>query len=287
MNHKVFLSGSTGKVGNAALKFLSRNEVKVIAGVRRPESASSLASDTVEIRLFDLDNPETIKPALSGAHSALLITGYSVDMLRQSIRFLEAAKSAGVKHIVHLGASGAPTSEVAHWGWHRLVEAYIEKLEFSYTHLQPESYMQNITGPGYQWMENDVIHHYIGGARWTWVDAVDVGEVAAEALRSPETHSGKTYRLGADGKTMDEVAAILSKSSGRAIRAQANSPDEFLSAALASGADAAYMHCVYHQFQLDNKGLIPGSGDIYPAIEQVLGRPATTWEVFAKSWARV
>ena len=64
-------------------------------------------------------------------------------MLRQSKRFLDTAKQQGVKHIVHIGASTAPTNEVAHWGWHQFIEAYIEKLSFSYTHLRPEAFMQN------------------------------------------------------------------------------------------------------------------------------------------------
>ena len=33
----------------------------------------------------------------------------------------------------------------------QFVEAYIEQQGFSYTHLRPEAFMQNITGPGYRW----------------------------------------------------------------------------------------------------------------------------------------
>ena len=58
-------------------------------------------------------------------------------MLRQSKRFLDTAKQTGIKHIVHIGASTAPTNAVAHWGGHQYIEAYIEKLGFSYTHLRP------------------------------------------------------------------------------------------------------------------------------------------------------
>jgi NAD(P)H dehydrogenase (quinone) len=282
----IFVTGATGKVGGRAFQALIRDDsVRVVTGVRQPDKANSLRQLGGEVRSFDLELPETLAPALTGVDRAVLLTGYSVDMLRQSMRFLDAARVAGVNHIVHVGASGAPTAEVAHWGWHRYIEAYIESLGFTYTHLRPESYMQNITGPGYRWLNGDVITHYIGNAKWTWIDANDVGEVVAAALRDPDRHGGKTYRLGVDGATMADVAEILSKATGRAIRAQAASPDEFLRGALASGADPAYMTCVYQQFQLDAVGLIPGAGDTYPDVEIILGRSAMTWERFAANWA--
>ncbi len=280
----IFLMGVTGKVGGAALESLASNfDGELVAGLRRPNQFIPRANVTA--RHFDLDRPDTFASSLSGVDAALLLTGYSVDMLAQSVAFLDAAKSQGVRRIVHIGASGAPTNEVAHWVWHRLVESYIEKLGFTFTHLQPEAYMQNITGPGYRWLESDTIKHYIGDAKWTWVDARDVGGAAAEALRHPARHAGKTYRLGADDKTMTEVAAILSQASARNVVAESHAPDEFLAGALNAGADPAYMRCVFRQFQLDAAGLIPPSGAVASTLENLLRRPPANWETFAQEWA--
>jgi uncharacterized protein YbjT (DUF2867 family) len=118
----------------------------------------------------------------------LLLTGYTVDMLRQSKRFLDTAQQTGVKHIIHIGASTAPTNEVAHWDWHQFIEAYIEKLGFSYTHLRPEAFMQNLFGFG--WLNNGVITNYIGNARWSWVDCYDLAAVVAQTLLHPEKYTG-------------------------------------------------------------------------------------------------
>ncbi len=49
-------------------------------------------------------------PALEGIDRVFLATGYSVDMLRQSKEFLDAARKAGVRHVVHLGACGPKPS---------------------------------------------------------------------------------------------------------------------------------------------------------------------------------
>ena len=194
---KILVLGATGKVGNQTVHLLAQTgDVQVIAGVRSPEKAKHYCDRNIEIRLLDLDRHDTLAPALEGIDRALLLTGYSVDMLKQSKAFIDAAKQAGVQHIVHIGASGAPTNEVAHWGWHQFIERYIEALGFSFTHLRPEAFMQNLIG--YGWLNRGVITNYIDNARWSWVDSDDLALVAAEALLMCDRHAGKTYPLGYD-----------------------------------------------------------------------------------------
>ncbi len=105
--------------GSSRGQLLTQKGVQVIAGVRSPQKATNLVDCNIEIRHLDLERHETLVPALNGIDRALLLTGYSVDMLKQSKAFLDAAKQAGVQHIVHIGGSGAPTNEVAHWGYAR------------------------------------------------------------------------------------------------------------------------------------------------------------------------
>jgi NAD(P)H dehydrogenase (quinone) len=69
-------------------------------------------------------------------------------MMQQSKDFLNAAKRAGVKHIVHLGACGDNDTRVPHYSWHQFIERYIEWCGFSFTHLRPEIFMQNLLGYG-------------------------------------------------------------------------------------------------------------------------------------------
>ena len=107
----ILVLGATGKVGAETIRILAESgDVKAIAGVRSPEKAQYFAEQGIEVRHLDLDRQDTLKPALKGVNRALLLTGYTVDMLKQSKAFLDTAKETGVEHIVHIGASGAPTS---------------------------------------------------------------------------------------------------------------------------------------------------------------------------------
>lgn len=278
---KILVLGVTGKVGKETAQLLTQtSDVQVIAGVRSPEKAQQLLGDRgIEIRHLDLDRHETLPAAMDGVDRALLLTGYSVDMLKQSKAFIDAAKLAGVQHIVHIGASGAPTNEVAHWGWHQFIERYIESLGFSFTHLRPEAFMQNLIGFG--WLDRGVITNYIDNARWSWIDCDDLATVAAVALRQCDRHAGKIYPLGYDAATMQDVAEILTDAVGKPFRLEARSPEEFLDKMLKAGGDPAYMHCVYTQLKLNAANAIPCADATFDNFEAITGRKPMTWRDFA------
>jgi uncharacterized protein YbjT (DUF2867 family) len=280
-NPTVLVLGVTGKVGRETARLLTQNgDVEIIAGVRSPQKAANLVDCNIEIRHLDLDRHETLPAALNGIDRALLLTGYSVDMLKQSKAFLDAAKLAGVQHIVHIGASGAPTNEVAHWGWHQFIERYIESLGFSFTHLRPEAFMQNLINFG--WLDRGVITNYIDNARWSWIDCDDLALVAAETLRQCDRHAGKIYPLGYDTATMQNVAEILTDAVGKPFRLEARSPEEFLDAMLKGGGDPAYMHCVYSQLKLNAANKIPCADATFDNFEKITGRKPMMWRDFAQ-----
>lgn len=132
----------------------------------------------------------------------------TVDMLKQSKRVIDSARAAGIRHIVHVGASGSNTAEVAHWGWHQMIQSYIAASGLSYTFLQPEAFMQNITAFG--WLQDDHLTNLIGDAIWSWVHAGDVGLLAAEASRRPQDFAGQTWRMGYARASLDAVARMIS-----------------------------------------------------------------------------
>jgi len=160
----------------------------VVVATRSPEKWKTPGTTAVAL---DLDRPETLAPALAGIDRAFLVTGYTVDMLRQSKEFLNAAKRAGVKHVVHLGACGDDDTHVDHYAWHQFIERYVEWCGFSFTHLRPEIFMQNLLGyGGERYVKQGVVRHYVGNARLSWVDCEDVGAAAAACLLDPEKHAG-------------------------------------------------------------------------------------------------
>ena len=281
---KILVTGATGQIGGALVRLLAtEGELRVVAAARNPEKAQSL---DVPVVMLDYDREETLAPALEGIDSLFMVTGYTVDMLKQSKAIINAAKRAGVKHIVHLGAPGDDDTKVGHWGWHQFVERYIEWSGISFTHLRPEIFMQNLLSYGGAEAEGKgVIRHYIGDARISWVDCDDVAAVAAVALKHPEVHAGKTYHLGYEARSYPEIAGILSEVIGQTFSDEPRPPEEFLDQMLAAGADPAYMRCVYQNWIDYEARAIPGQDAVYDNFFALTGRKPTTWAEFAKRHA--
>ena len=277
----ILILGATGKVGGEVVhQLVKAKDSNVIAATRSPEKAQHLREQGIEVRYLDLNRFDTLQPALKGINRALLLTGYTVDMLKQSKAFLDTAKQTGVQHIVHLGASGAPTNEVAHWGWHQYIEKYIESLGFSFTHLRSEDFMQNVTEPGYRWLEGNKILNYAGFASRSWVDCDDVALLAAITLREARKYQGQIVPIGYDNKTFDEIAQIFTEVISKPFYVDTRPPEEFLTNILKTGADSAYMNCVYKQFKLDCEGKIPNAGATYDNFQAITGRKPINWREF-------
>lgn len=252
---------------------MANKAIAIVAAVRTPEKASPFIARGIATVLLDFDDESTHLSALQGIDRILIVTGYTVDMLRQSKTLLDSAKKAGVKHVVHLGACGRDDTTVAHWAWHQLIERYIEWAGFSFTHLRPETFMQNLLSyGGKKAIEHGIIHAYVAGARLSWVDVDDVAQVAASALANPELHAGQTYRLGYDAVTFAEIATLMTDIIGKPFRYEPLAPEVFLQNMINAGAEMAYMNCVYDQWKRYAAGTIPGADDTFDNFPEITGK---------------
>jgi NAD(P)H dehydrogenase (quinone) len=283
---KILVLGVTGQVGNLVVQNLRNNpNIETIAAARSPEKAKEIGVPVVHL---DLDKVETIEPALKGIDRAFLATGYTIDMMRQSKDFLNAAKRQGVKHVVHLGACGDNDTRVAHYGWHQFIERYVEWCGFSFTHLRPEIFMQNMLGYGGEsFVQKGVIRHYIGKSRWSWVDIEDVAAVGAACLLEAEKHNGQTYRLGYEAATYDDIAEIFTKVIGQPFSYEARPPEEFYRNVLAVGAEPAYMKCVFDSYTELTNGVAVKPDEVFDNLPSIIGRKPRTLADFARKHKNV
>jgi uncharacterized protein YbjT (DUF2867 family) len=213
-----------------------------------------------------------------------LATGYDVRMLSQAKAVIDAARSAGVDHVVHLGVHAEPDTTVVHFGWHQMVEAYLERSGLGHTNLHPTAFMQNLLMPAMSDAKSAVLTHYIGDAVTSWVDTDDIAEVASVVLRSPERHRGRSYGLGTETATIGGIAAVLSEVTGRAWRHEPGEPDEFFSAMTAAGADPLYADCVRTVFERTREGSLPEATATFDTVERITGRPGASLRDFLERY---
>jgi uncharacterized protein YbjT (DUF2867 family) len=254
--------------------------VDVLGAARSSGSSDRLRAGGFTPVTFDYDAPETLRPALEGVDAVFLITGYTVDMLVHSKRLLDAAKAAGVRHIVHLGALAPDDTPHAHFAWHQLIERAIESIGFSFTHLRPNFFM-NTVWAGLRHRPDRVVH-FVGDHRVSWISAQDIAAVAVEALRDPEAHGGNTYPLAVEALSFAEIAAVLSDVMGHEVVYRPRSASELLPILLKQGMDPAYAASLAGGIAAIEAGRMPLVDAVYPTVETITGRTGISWREFAE-----
>lgn len=282
MVRRILVTAATGTVGGATMQALrdagERGIVELLGTARSGDSAGKLENEGFKSVNFDYDNPKTLQPALEGVDAVFLATGYTVDMLVHCKRLLDAAKASKVAHIVHLGALAPHDTPHAHFAWHQLIERTIEAMDFSFTHLQPNFFIDTIWS-GFRHRPDRLVH-FIGNQRVSWISAHDMAAVAAASLLDPETHSGKTYPLAAEARTLTEVADLLSSATGRQVEYRPRTARDLLPILLKQGMEPVYAASLAAGVKEIEAGNSPLAGSTYDTVRQVTGREPITWQSF-------
>lgn len=218
----ILVTAATGLNGSAVIRELARQNVPARALIRNPAKAHALALDAlprVELASGDMQQAKTLRSALKGIDRVLMISGPGPQMLETQCTFIDAAKEAGVRHIIKFsGLNAAPDSPFVSNRMHGEIERYLERSGLAWTHLRPSGFMQYHFRDVPNILAHDAILLPMADARQAIVDVEDIAKVAAALLRE-SGHEGKRYDItGPDALTMAEVAEEISRAIGRPIR---------------------------------------------------------------------
>src|SRR5437773_7290729 len=233
----ILVTGSTGLTGGELVRRLSGKGVPVRALVRKTAKAEALSRlPHVEIVEGDMARPETLAGALRGVDRAMLISSSAPDMLEIQSNFIEAARKAGVKHVVKLsGIIPELDSPFRFARMHAEIEQRLEASGMAYTHLRAGEFMPAYFRQVPSIVARGTLALPMGDARIASVDVSDIARVAATVLTT-SGHEGKIYPLtGPEALTMAEVAEKLSVVTGKTIRYVDVPPEVAMQARLAAG----------------------------------------------------
>ena len=215
----LLVTGATGNVGRAVLAELAREPVSIRAFVRDP-SRLGISASNVEVVSGDIQDEAALKRAFEGVEAAFLASAFSPRMAELHLKCVMAAKAAGVSRIVQLSGVGADKHVCCARAlrWLGQTEKATQESNICVTHLRPTFFMQNLFRFASSIAEQGVIAGPFRSSKWTFVDARDVGCVAARAMLD-STHAGKAYTVtGSECLTYQEVAEKLTKVLGKPIR---------------------------------------------------------------------
>jgi uncharacterized protein YbjT (DUF2867 family) len=282
----ILVTGATGLNGRELVKLLSGRGVPVRALVRSPAKAQILASlPGVEIFEGDMMQPDSLKAALADVDRAMLISSTTADMLDAQVRFIDAARAAGVRHVVKLsGIISELDSPFRFARMHAEIEKHLEDSGLAFTHLRAGEFMQMYFRQATPIATRGVLPLPMADGRIASIDVGDIARVAAAVLTT-DGHEGKIYPLtGTESLTMSEVADRISAAIGRPVRYVAVDPEEAHQARIAAGMPPYLVAGLDELFAERRKGK---EARVWPTIADVFGWQPATFADFARRNAAI
>ena len=189
-----------------------------VRGMFRSKEDAAKAPSGCETVLADYADKQSLLKALDGVSSAYVVCSPIPQLVELESNMLDACKEAGVNHVVLNSALGAGDYPKSFPSWHRKVEDKLKSTGMSYTILRPNGFLQNIVAfnaPSIR--AQGAFYAAMGDAKVSYLDVGDIAVVAVQALQGG-AHAGKTYELnGPEAISNQELAARISKVTGRTV----------------------------------------------------------------------
>jgi uncharacterized protein YbjT (DUF2867 family) len=229
MNNKMIaVTGATGQQGGAvARKLLAEGwKVRALTRDQGKPAAQELASLGAEVVAGDMDQRAELDAAFQNAYGVFSVQNFWLPNvgfdgeIRQGKNVADAAKAAGVQHLVYSSVG------VAHRGMGQkhfeskwIIEQYIQSLDIPYTILRPAAFFDN-----FNWERAAILNGTFNaiGLRpekeRQLIAAEDIAVFVALAFAHPDQYLGKTIELSGDALTESQIAETFAKVIGRPVK---------------------------------------------------------------------
>ena len=222
----IFISGAAGHLGRAVIHhLLTTYKVppgEIVAGTRNVDKLDDLKATGVALRKADFDDEAGLVTSLHGISRFLIISTDAMipgQRLKQHLNAVKAAETAGVKHVVYTSMPKPETSAVLfapdHAGTEKAIAA--AKIE-GYTILRDNWYFENLFHSIPMALKSGTQYSAAGQGKIAHIGRDDLARAMAAVLSANK--GGKhTYTLsGGKAYTTDEIAALVSKATGKPLK---------------------------------------------------------------------
>ncbi|MFD4633942.1 NmrA family NAD(P)-binding protein [Streptomyces sp. NPDC058284] len=271
----ILVTGGTGKTGRRVAARLASAGHRVRTASRHPAPGPGL-----EAARFDWADTATHGPALDGVRRLYLAApDAGPDSAARLLPFLELARGAGVDRVVLLGSSAIAEAD---GGFGEVYRAVRERFP-QWAVLRPSWFMQNFTddhphAAGVR--ASGEIVTATGDGRVAFVDADDIAEVGVRALTDERPHNTAHLITGPEALSYAEVAAVLSRVTGRPVRHRPVSREAMRGRLVAEGLPVG----VAEQLAGLDEAIAAGAEDrTSPVVERVTGHAPRSFEDFTKA----
>ncbi|MGP4020946.1 NmrA/HSCARG family protein [Saccharopolyspora sp. 5N708] len=220
----ILVIGATGLQGGAVARALLARGRRTRALVRDPaaEAARALARAGAELVRGDLDDRDSLRAAMTGAHGVFSVQTFMTPAgiggeVRQGRAVADVAAETGVGHVVYSSVGGAErASGVPHFESKWTIERRLAALAVPATVLRPTFFMDNFAAHGPQSDGGELVVRLAlrPNTRVQLIATADIGEFAAMVFGDPQRYVGSALELAGDELTATEIAAAFGAVAG-------------------------------------------------------------------------
>lgn len=271
----IAITGATGQLGQLVIEQLLNTVPanQIVAIVRNPAKAEALSQQGITVRQGDYADESTLTSALKGVDKLLLISSSEVGQrATQHQNVINAAKAAGVKFIAYTSLLHADKSPLGLHAEHVATEKALAESGIPYALLRNGWYTENYLASAPPALEHGVFIGAAGEGKIASATRADYAAAAAKVI-SGDGHAGNVYELAGDHAwTLSELAAELSKQSGKNVTYQNMSEADFAAALKGVGLPAGLADMLADSDVGASKG---GLFDDSHTLSKLIGRPTT------------
>ena len=225
----ILVTAAFGNQGKLLIPMLARAGKKVRAMRASGDLQALKALGAAEAIQGDASDPATLSRAMEGVETVYHV-GPSLHPREREmgLAVVAAAETAGVQHLVFSSVLHANIGELIQHKVKLAIEERIVLSKLNFTILQPTNYILPAWfSPVFQ---SEVFRLWWSmERRQSLIILQDYAEAATKVICEGRRHYGATYELSsADCLTGYEIANIIATTTGRPIKAEEVSPDEFL-----------------------------------------------------------
>lgn len=272
----IAITGATGQLGRLVIEQLLNTVPanQIVAIVRNPAKAEALSQQGIVVRQGDYTDQAALTTALKGVEKLLLISSSEVGQrATQHQNVINAAKATGVTFIAYTSLLHADNSPLGLHVEHVATEKALAASGIPYALLRNGWYTENYLASAPPALEHGVFIGAAGEGKIASATRADYAAAAAKVV-SEEGHAGKVYELAGDSAwTLSELAAELSKQSGKPVVYQNMSEADFAAALKSVGLPAGLADMLADSDVGASKG---GLFDDSHTLSKLIGRPTTS-----------